>query len=595
MAWISSFGGVAGGLGLLIVGLHLATEGFKVAGGGWMARMLRHRTGDRMGAFATGSSLALVIPSGGAMTTALSGFVSSGLIPLPRALWALAGWSFSALIMAALVLGTEYVPDLQALALSIIAAGMALRWRGQGSLRGSVGQTILGIGVLLVGIHALGATFPALAPTQFFDMLELGSPARTGLSVAIGLVLSVVLRSTGASAALVVVGSASGAIPFSAGGALIVGVYLGVAVAAAVTLARGAATAKPVAAGNAILHLCMAGVGMFVFILIAPAQASLPAPLADPAVMIVLLQALMATTGTLLLWRADTSLARFVHRQARSGSDADEGTPPNLDAALLAFPELALDGLGREVSGLWEVMQKFCRTVLVGERLTSFRVQRDEEFMSRTRRAVDEHAASLGRLPLSPHLAGSLNAHVTSYRACCRIFDALSELAQQPLDRNGTMDAQLRNRILQLQLAVLHVVESSGPSEAPGGGFEPGELRGLLATIHAHGDGLEQRFFDQCARKKMLIPEARMLSRRIRQLESIVTHAADQALNAASEASAAQAAPKADPPSRVNPTALEAVTPPLPSEPEASEETRAPADPVAPLPAPDAAAEPSPS
>lgn len=591
MSWISSFGGVAGGLGLFIIGLHLATDGFKVAGGGWMVRMLRSRTGNRMGSFATGSSLALVIPSGGAMTTALSGFVSSGLIPLPRALWALAGWSFAALIMAVLVLGTGYVTDLQPLALTVVAAGMAIRWRGHGSLRGSVGQTILGIGVLLAGVHALGATFPALSPTKYFDILELGSPARTGLSVVIGVVLAVALRSTSASAALVVVGCASGAIPFSAGGALIVGVYLGVAVAATVTLVKGTASAKPVAAGNAIMHLCMAVVGMFAFILIAPAQASLPGPFADPAVMIVSLQALMAMTCALLLWRADTSLAGFARRQARSKSGADKGTPSNLDLALLAFPELALDGLGREVSGLWEVSQKFCRTVLVGERLTSFRVQRDEEFMSRTRRAIDEHVASLGRLPLSPNLAESLNGQVTSYRACCQLFDAALEFAEQPLDRNGTMDAQLRTRILQLQLAVLHVVESTGPL---GGGFEPGELRGLLATIHAHGDGLEQRFFDQCARKKMLIPEARMLSRRIRQLESIVTHAADQARTTTGPASAAAEAPQVDPPSRVNPTALEAVATPLPSEPEALEETGVGADPVAREDTPRAAAEPSP-
>ena len=125
-------GGLAGGVGLFLLGMGLMTDGLKLAAGPALERILARSTQTRLRGLATGALVTIAVQSSSAVTVAAIGFVNAGLLTLSQALWVLFGANVGTTMTGWLValVGMKFSIDI--FALPLIGLGMLL-WSGIGS------------------------------------------------------------------------------------------------------------------------------------------------------------------------------------------------------------------------------------------------------------------------------------------------------------------------------------------------------------------------------------------------------------------------------------------------------------------------------
>jgi phosphate:Na+ symporter len=77
-------GGLAGGVGLFLLGMGLMTDGLKLAAGPALERILARSTQTRLRGLATGALVTIAVQSSSAVTVAAIGFVNAGLLTSAR-------------------------------------------------------------------------------------------------------------------------------------------------------------------------------------------------------------------------------------------------------------------------------------------------------------------------------------------------------------------------------------------------------------------------------------------------------------------------------------------------------------------------------
>jgi Na+/phosphate symporter len=79
-------GGLAGGVGLFLLGMGLMTDGLKLAAGPTLERTLARSTKTRLRGLASGALVTILVQSSSAVTVATIGFVNAGSITIGQSL-----------------------------------------------------------------------------------------------------------------------------------------------------------------------------------------------------------------------------------------------------------------------------------------------------------------------------------------------------------------------------------------------------------------------------------------------------------------------------------------------------------------------------
>jgi phosphate:Na+ symporter len=143
--------GLAGGLGLFLLGMTMMTDGLKMAAGPALERMLTGATRTRAHALASGALMTAVVQSSSAVTVAAIGFVNAGLMTLAPALWVLFGANVGTTMTGWIVALVGLKFKIEALALPLIGVGVVMRLTGEGERRGALGSAVAGLRAALPG------------------------------------------------------------------------------------------------------------------------------------------------------------------------------------------------------------------------------------------------------------------------------------------------------------------------------------------------------------------------------------------------------------------------------------------------------------
>jgi phosphate:Na+ symporter len=140
-----------GGIGLLLLGMTLLTDGLKLAAGtalhGWIDRSTATRS---RGLFA-GFSLTALIQSSSAVTVATIGFVNAGLLSLEHAAWLIFGSNVGTTVTGWLVSLVGLDLDIEAFALPLVGLGILVRVVRPDDRIGAIGTAVAGFGLLFSG------------------------------------------------------------------------------------------------------------------------------------------------------------------------------------------------------------------------------------------------------------------------------------------------------------------------------------------------------------------------------------------------------------------------------------------------------------
>lgn len=350
-------GTLAGGLGLLLIGMGLMTDGLKLAAGNTLRDLLALWTNSRGRGLLSGLMITGIVQSSSAVTVATIGFANAGMLTLERAIWVIYGSNVGTTMTAWIVALVGFRLNMEALALPLIGLGAVLRLTGTGRHRGYIGLALVGFGLLFLGIETLKSVFDSLGAQ--FSLPTADSLILRGvlLYVSIGLLLTTLMQSSSAAMVVALGAAESGLIPFDAAAAVVIGANLGTTSTAVIAVFGATPVAKRLALGHVFFNVITAAMAI---LLLAPMlwlgdmMRNFLHLGSAPSVALALFHTTFNLMGVLLMWPLSDRLVKGLNRIFRTREE-NESQPRYLDRTVLALPYIAADALTLELSRIAEL------------------------------------------------------------------------------------------------------------------------------------------------------------------------------------------------------------------------------------------------
>ncbi len=187
--------GLFGGLALFLYGMDMMSDGLQKAAGERMRYILGLLTRNPIMGVLAGALVTAVLQSSSATTVMVIGFVSAGLMTLPQAISIILGANIGTTITAQIIAFkiSDYIYP-------IIFIGFLIAFiaKNKNEIVMNIGNTILGFGILFVGIETMGSTMKPLANSPIFlDMIAKVADIPV-LGLLLGTVMTVIVQSSSA-------------------------------------------------------------------------------------------------------------------------------------------------------------------------------------------------------------------------------------------------------------------------------------------------------------------------------------------------------------------------------------------------------------
>ncbi|MBC2702937.1 Na/Pi cotransporter family protein [Desulfobacula sp.] len=256
-SWTDIFIGLAGGLAFFLYGMEKMSNGMKTTAGNKMRSILASLTRNRFIALIVGAFVTMVIQSSSATTVMLVSFVQAGLLNLAQSMGVILGADIGTTITAQMIAFklTDY-------ALLMVAIGFLIKMFGKTEKIKSVGDILLGFGILFFGMKLMSDVMkPLRTYPAFIDLMkDLETPF---MGIVFGAAFTAIVQSSSATTGVLIVLAQQGLITLEGGIPVIFGANIGTCVTAALAGIGASREAKRVAIAHIMFKL--AGVCLFIF------------------------------------------------------------------------------------------------------------------------------------------------------------------------------------------------------------------------------------------------------------------------------------------------------------------------------------------
>jgi phosphate:Na+ symporter len=195
--------GVIGGLGLFLFGMVLMSEGLKRIAGPKLKNILESTTSKPITAFLVGAGVTAIIQASGATTVMAIGLVNAGMLTLRQAIGVIIGANVGTTVTAWIVSISGLNLDITLYAMPAVGVGFFLHIGGRSRRTKSLGQIILGFGILFLGIGIMKDAFRPLEKSQGVQELLISLGNKPLLALLAGIVITILVQSSSASIAIV--------------------------------------------------------------------------------------------------------------------------------------------------------------------------------------------------------------------------------------------------------------------------------------------------------------------------------------------------------------------------------------------------------
>ena len=186
-----------GGLAMFLYGMDRMSRALQWAAGDAMKRLLARLTATPLLGVLTGLAVTAVLQSSSAATVMVIGFVSAGLLELPRAVAVIYGINIGTTMTAQLI-----AFDVQTLVYPVLFLGFLLDFAARRPRWQAVGEAVFSFGLLFEGIDILGRALQPLAgQAVFLDWMTRVKESPL-LGILLGLCMTMVVQSSSATIAL---------------------------------------------------------------------------------------------------------------------------------------------------------------------------------------------------------------------------------------------------------------------------------------------------------------------------------------------------------------------------------------------------------
>lgn len=245
-----------GALGFFIYGMKVMSEGIQRFAGDKMRQILGAMTTNRFAGLFTGFFTTSLVQSSSATTVMIVSFVNAGLLTLRQAIGVIMGANIGTTVTAVLVTVLGFSKfSISAYSLPIIAFGFPMLFFKSDRIR-SLGEFLIGFGLLFMGLDALKNSVPGLDASIFIFLEPLTGMGifSTLIFVFIGTLLTVTIQSSSAAMTLTLVLCGKG-LPLDLAAAIVLGENIGTTITANLAALIGNVHAKRAARAHLIFNM----------------------------------------------------------------------------------------------------------------------------------------------------------------------------------------------------------------------------------------------------------------------------------------------------------------------------------------------------
>ncbi len=247
-----------GAVGLFLYGMKVMSEGLQKAAGDRLRNILSAMTRNRFAGMLTGCAITALIQSSSASTVMVVSFVNAGLMSLAQSMAVIFGANVGTTFTAWIIALFGFKVSISAFVLPIIALAVVLLLMNKSKTK-NIGEFLIGFSFLFMGLDMISAYVPDLQsnPEMFAYLRQYASLGVRSVLIfcLVGVILTMIIQSSAATFAIVLIMCSKGWITFDLACALVLGSNIGTTVTPILASLSGNVAAKRASMGHLLFNL----------------------------------------------------------------------------------------------------------------------------------------------------------------------------------------------------------------------------------------------------------------------------------------------------------------------------------------------------
>ena len=348
---------ISSGIAILLFGMVMLEDGFKVFTKGPLQNILKNATNKLYKSITAGAVVTALIQSSSLVSVITISFISAGLISLGGGLGLIFGANIGTTATAWLVAAFGLKVKIAALAMPMLVFGVVFSFRKNTNLKG-VGNVLAGLGFFFLGIHYMKEGFDVFK--EYIDLSQYAISGYLGVLVyaGLGIIITTILQSSSATLALILTALAAGQIEYQNALALAIGANVGTTITAVLGSLSSNSSGKRLAVAHLIFNL---STGLITLLCISP-LANLVNYLSeflsfsetDYTLKLALFHTIFNVLGVLLMIPFISKLETFLLKLFIESDNKGIDEPKYLNKAILKFPGTLISSVLKESKYLYK-------------------------------------------------------------------------------------------------------------------------------------------------------------------------------------------------------------------------------------------------
>ena len=263
------FFALLGSVCLFLYGMKVMSEGLQKAAGDRLRSILNAMTRNRFMGVATGILITALIQSSSASTVFVVSFVNAGLMSLEQSMAVIFGANLGSTFTSWSVAILGFKVNINVILLPLLALAVPMLFFKKSQVK-SIGETLIGFVFLFMGLAAISANVPDLSKSpELFAALQNYTTMGYGsilLFMLVGIVVTMIIQSSAATFAIVLILGIKGWIPFDMACAMMLGGNVGTTITPLLASLGGNTAAKKAAMGHLMYNIFTAVLMLIFFI-----------------------------------------------------------------------------------------------------------------------------------------------------------------------------------------------------------------------------------------------------------------------------------------------------------------------------------------
>lgn len=450
---------VCGGLVLFLYGMILMGKGLQKIASDKIRKILGKVTNNSLIGASIGAIITAIIQSSSATTVILLGFLNAGLINLQQSLGVLMGANIGTTITAQLV-----AFKINNYALLILFIGFLLSFLSKKRINKYIGEMLLGLGILFIGMNFMTEGMKPLKDAPFFINLLTNFSQIPILGILAGALFTGIIQSSSATTGLVIAMGMAGVINLDASISIILGANIGTCITTMIASIGSYLSAKRAA----IIHLLFNIIGVLIFFLLLPYFTQIMSKTSTSlARQIANAHTVFNITTTLVLLPLIPFLVKIVEKIIPGKEiKIDRGTK-YLDNRVLNLPSLALSQATKETHRMACMASKLLSNsykVLISNDISFFQsVIRQEEAIDDLYRKIRYYLIKLSEKSLTKKESQKLASLLHSISDIERIADHgnnIAELGKTKIDKKIAFSQEAQKELKEMIDEVINMFDN---------------------------------------------------------------------------------------------------------------------------------------